>query len=82
MESRGTKRATLGNRKFITHDGHKGIEVEFKPNGTAGADAAGRARLFIVPPRVYVVLAGGPEEPEFAPVINRCLDSFKFNYGQ
>lgn len=83
MDSRGgSARATLGNRKFITHDGHRGLEVEFKPKGPEGADAAGRARLFIVTPRVYVVMAGAPETPEFAPVIDKCLDSFKFNYGQ
>ena len=82
MESRGTARAVLGNRKFITHDGHKGIEVEFKPKGPEGVNATGRTRLFIVMPRVYVVLAGGPEGSEFAPVIDRCLDSFRFSDGR
>ncbi len=80
MESRGsTKQATLGTRRFIMHDGHRGLEVEFKPKGPDAPDASGRVRLFIVTPKVYVVLSGGPESPEFAPVIDRCLNSFKFN---
>lgn len=80
MASRGTNNATLGNRKFITHDGHRGIEVEFTPKSQEGAK--GRARLFIVTPKVYVVMAGGEETPEYAPVIDRCLNSFKFSDGR
>lgn len=80
MEGRNTARAILGARKFIEHDGRRGIEVEFTPKGKEGA--TGRVRLFIVPPKVYVVLSGGPEGPEFAPVIDRCLNSFKFSDGR
>jgi hypothetical protein len=82
METRGTKSATLGTRKFIMHDGHRGLEVEFKPKGPGAPDATGRMRLFIVTPRVYLVMSGGPETPEFATVIDKCLDSFKFSNGR
>lgn len=69
-------------RKLITHDGRKGIEAEFQPADLAKLDAKARARIFWVPPRLFLVMAAGPETPEFAAVSNRCMDSFKFSPGQ
>lgn len=82
MESADASRLSPGERKFITHDGHRGIEAEFKPAMMKSIDGKARARLFWVPPRLYLVMSGGPETQEFAAVSNKCLDSFKFTYGQ
>ena len=82
MASPNSEHLGIGNRKFIRQDGHRGIEVEFKPKVLERLDAKGRARMFWVAPRLYMVLSGGPETPEFAGISDRCLDSFKFNYGR
>lgn len=82
MASPGSKHLAIGNRKFITHDGHRGLEVEFKPEVMERLEAKGRARLFWVAPRLYMVMSGGPETPEFAGVSDRCLDSFNFSDGR
>ncbi len=82
MESAKASHLAPGARKFINHDGHRGIEAEFKPEAMKELDGKARARIFWVQPRLYVVMAAGPETPEFDGVGARCLDSFKFNYGQ
>jgi hypothetical protein len=69
----------LGARKFITQDGHRGIEVEFKPPMLERLEMKGRMRMFWIAPKLYMVMAAGPETQEFDAISNRCLDSFKFS---
>ncbi|HEY0377097.1 MAG TPA: hypothetical protein VGC87_09075 [Pyrinomonadaceae bacterium] len=66
---------SLGSRKFITLDGYRGLEVELKPS-SANVMATATGRIFWVPPRMYVVMAGGLDTPEFKAMQTRCLDSF------
>lgn len=80
--SKDADKYAIGNRKFITHDGHRGLEVEFKPPILEKMEAKGRMRIFWVAPRLYMVMSAGPETPEFAKVSDRCLDSFKISSGQ
>ena len=82
MESADAQQLAPSSRKFITQDGHRGIEAEFKPAMLKRIDAKARARMFWVAPRLYLVMSGGPETPEFDTVSNRCLDSFKFSTGR
>lgn len=82
MESADAQQFAPTSRKFITRDGHRGIEAEFKPAMLKRVDAKARARLFWVAPRLYLVMSGGPETPEFDTVSNRCLDSFKISNGR
>ena len=69
----------IGSRKFITQDGHRGIEVEFKPPMLEKLEMKGRMRMFWIAPRLYMVMSAGPETPEFDAVGNKCLDTFKFS---
>jgi hypothetical protein len=80
--SKDAAQYAIGQRKFITQDGHRGLEVEFKPPILERMEAKGRMRLFWVAPRLYMVMSAGPETPEFAKVSDRCLDSFKFSTGR
>jgi hypothetical protein len=73
------KQMTIGAQKFITLNGHRGMEVELKPGESRGA-LAGTLRLFWISPRLYIILAGGPETPEFKAVQTRCMDSFQFKF--
>jgi hypothetical protein len=65
------------SRKDITLDGNKGIELSIKPPESAGAVGTGVCRIYWVPPRLYVVVAGGPDSPESSAARVRFLDSFK-----
>jgi hypothetical protein len=69
----------IGARRYITQDGHQGIEAEFKPPTLKQYQASAIARLFWVSPRLYMVMSGGPETVEFSAVSKRCLDSFNFS---
>lgn len=73
------KQMAIGAQKYITLDGHRGMEVELKPGNTR-LKLTGTLRLFWVSPRLYVLLAGGPETAEFEAVQARCLDSFRLKY--
>lgn len=73
------KQMTIGAQKFITLNGHRGMEVELKP-GESRVALAGTLRLFWISPRLYIVLSGGPETPEFKAVQTRCMESFKLKY--
>lgn len=72
----------IGARRYITHDGRKGIEVELKPRALRSTEATGIARLFWTAPRLYIVLTSGPDTAEFKAVQTRCLDSFRFSGGR
>jgi hypothetical protein len=66
---------SVGSRKYISLDGYRGLEAELKPSsGDIKANAT--VRVFWVPPRMYAVLAGGLDTPEFKAMQTRCLDSF------
>ena len=73
------KQMTVGAQKFITLGRHRGMEVELKP-GNAGVQLAGTLRLFWISPRLYIVLAGGPESAESKAFQTKCLDSFQLKY--
>ena len=73
------KQMAIGAQRYITLNGHRGMEVELKPGNTR-LELAGTLRLFWVSPRLYVVLSGGPDSAEFKAVRTRCIDSFKLNY--
>ena len=68
---------TVLNRKDITLDGHKGIELAIKPPESAGPVGTGVCRIYWVPPRLYVLVAGGPDSSEASAARIRFLDSFK-----
>ena len=65
----------LGARKSITLDGYRGMEMELKPTSSS-VTATATLRVFWVPPRMYAVLAGGLDTPDFKGMQTRCLDSF------
>jgi hypothetical protein len=68
----------VGERRYISVDGHRGIEAELKPNDPQMA-LTGGVRIFWVSPRLYVLVAGGPDIEEFKAVKARCLNSFRLN---
>jgi hypothetical protein len=70
----------VGARRYITLNGHRGIEAELNPTN-ATMMASGSVRIFWVSPRLYVVLAGGPKTTEFKAVQTKCFDSFRINGG-
>jgi hypothetical protein len=65
----------VGARKYVTLNGYKGIEAELKPTNPAMKETGG-VRLFWITPRLSVVVAGGPDTPEFKAVQAKCFDSF------
>jgi hypothetical protein len=69
---------SLGARRNITLGGYRGIEVELKAKNSPVA-MTGAARLFWVSPRLYIILVGGPDTPEFRAVHTRCFDSFRLS---
>ncbi|HWT02860.1 MAG TPA: hypothetical protein VN256_21605 [Pyrinomonadaceae bacterium] len=69
----------LTAKKLISQDGHRGIEVEFNSPMLERVGAKARARMFFVPPKLYMVMSAGPETPEFKSVGDKCLDTFKFS---
>lgn len=71
------RQLAIGTQKFITVNGYKGMEAEMKPGTNTRLKVAGTVRLFWVSPRLYVVLAAGPDTPEFKAVRTRCVDSFR-----
>ena len=71
----------MGARRYITHDGHKGLEMELKSSARSRHKDIGVARLFWVSPRIYVLMAIGPDTADFRAVQTRCLDSFKLSSG-
>jgi hypothetical protein len=74
-----TRRQTIlavGARRYITLDGHRGVEIQLTPTDPKMKVIA-TSRIFWVPPRLYVMVAGGPETSEFKAVQTRCLDSFR-----
>jgi hypothetical protein len=74
-----TKRTlAIGERKFITLDGHRGVELVLHSEDPKYT-IIGSLRVFWVAPRMYVVGTGGPDTEEFRAVQKRCLDSFKIN---
>lgn len=68
----------VGDRREVTLNGYKGIEADLKPVDSK-AELSGTIRIFWVSPRLYVMLAAGPETPEFKAVGARFLSSFKFS---
>jgi hypothetical protein len=68
----------VGARRYVTLNGHRGIEAELKPTNPAMRETGG-VRLFWITPRLYVVLAGGPDTPEFKAVQEKCFNSFTLN---
>lgn len=66
-----------GARKYITHDGRKGIEIELKSTPESKFEIIGVARLFWVSPRIYVLMTFGPDTPDFRAFQPKCNDSFK-----
>jgi hypothetical protein len=68
---------TVLNRKDITLDGYKGIELAIKPPESAGAVGTGVCRIYWVPPRLYILVAGGPDSSESSAARIRFLDSFR-----
>jgi hypothetical protein len=70
----------VGARKYVTLNGRRGIEAELNPTDSKMA-ASGGVRIFWVAPRLYVMLAGGPNTPEFKAVQTKCFDSFKLGGG-
>jgi hypothetical protein len=74
-----TKRTLgLGARKYVTLDGHRGVEVELHSTDPKYT-IIGSARIFWVSPRMYLVATGGPDTADFRAVHNRCLDSLKIS---
>jgi hypothetical protein len=74
-----TRRQTtmkLGARRYITHEGHRGVEVDLS-SADAKLSAVGGVRIFWVSPRLYVLGAGGPNTEEFKAVQARCFNSFR-----
>jgi hypothetical protein len=67
----------MGARKYITHNGHKGIEIELKSNANSKLKATGLARLFWVSPRMYVLMSLGPDTADFRAFQPKCHESFK-----
>lgn len=68
----------VGDRREVTLNGYKGIEADLKP-ADGKTDLSGTIRIFWVSPRLYVMVAAGPDTPEFKAVGTRCLGSFKFS---
>jgi hypothetical protein len=66
----------VGSRKYVMVDGYRGVEAELKSNDPK-IEVTGGVRIFWVPPRLYVVVAGGPNTDEFKAVQTRCLNSFR-----
>lgn len=65
------------SRKEISLDGHTGMELGLKPPASAGAVGTGVCRIYWIPPRLYIIAAGGPDSPEQSAAKARFLDSFK-----
>jgi hypothetical protein len=82
LSGMATKRdmLTIGARRNITLGSHRGIEVELKATNSPVAMRGG-ARLFWVSPRLYIILVGGPDTPEYKAVHAKCFDSFRLNDG-
>jgi hypothetical protein len=72
-----SKGVEMGARKYITHDGHKGLEIELKQSADGKSKAIGLARLFWVSPRIYVLISLGPDTAEFRAFQPKCHESFK-----
>jgi hypothetical protein len=79
--SNRTNTFSTGSRKFITHDGRKGLEIVVEPTAQNKLEVNTTVRLFWVSPRIYVLLAGGPDTPEYRAIQTRCLDSLKISTG-
>ena len=71
----------IGTRKYILHDGYKGLEIELKSGAESKFKAIGVARLFWVSPRIYVLLSVGPETADFRAFQPKCHESFKLYNG-
>lgn len=71
---------TVGARRYVTLNGRRGVEAELNP-ADPKMGATGLVRIFWVSPRLYVMVAGGPNTPEFKAVQTKCFDSFKFGGG-
>jgi hypothetical protein len=71
----------VGARKYITHDGRKGLELEMRPTAKNKLEVTANARLFWVSPRIYVLMTGGPDTPEYRAIQARCQDSLRFSQG-
>ncbi|HKQ99887.1 MAG TPA: hypothetical protein VJT09_04390, partial [Pyrinomonadaceae bacterium] len=67
-------------RRYITLDGHRGVEATMSPKDPS-MKASAVCRIFWVSPRLYVIVAGGLDTPEYKAVQTRCLDSFRLNAG-
>jgi hypothetical protein len=67
---------SIGARRYITLDGHRGVEAELNPSDP-NLSAVGAVRIFWVSPRLYVVGAGGPNTAEYKAVQAKCFDSFR-----
>jgi hypothetical protein len=72
-----SKDVEMGARKYITHDGHRGVEIELKSSANSNLETAGTARLFWVSPRIYVLMSVGPDTADFRAFQPKCLESFK-----
>jgi len=70
---------STGARKFITHGGRKGLEIEVKPTAQNKLEVNTSVRLFWVSPRIYILLTGGPDTPEHRAIQAKCLDSLKIS---
>jgi hypothetical protein len=65
------------SRKDISLDGHQGMELALKPPASAGAVGTGVCRIYWIPPRLYVIAAGGPDSSESSSARTRFLNSFR-----
>lgn len=77
--SSGQKQLVIGAQKYVTLDGYKGIEAELNPTNPT-LKVTGAIRMFWVSPRLYIIVAGGPNTTEFKAVQSRCMESFRL-YG-
>jgi hypothetical protein len=66
---------SIAKRKSITLDGYRGLEAEMTPT-SPDIKMNAIVRVFWVPPRMYAVVAGGLDTPEYKAMQTRCLDSF------
>lgn len=65
------------NRKDISLNGHRGMELDIQPPASAGAVGTGVCRIYWAPPRLYILVAGGPDSAESSAARTRFLESFK-----
>ena len=74
--ARRQEMVVLGQRK-ISLNGYSGLEVDVKPPADKSLAGTGAFRIFLVPPKLYIVGVGGPDSPEMTAAKIKFLDSFQ-----